>query len=315
MICENCGAEIDAHEKACPYCGHINPAGAEEAYMDRLEDLQEDLEDLRDHGRRSDREEMKRQGRRLFRIGLILALVIGLATAGLISLDRLWMRSARDEKALMEFQKKYFGELDALYAAGDDDATLEYMISLLDSGEKGVEAVYDWKHYEYIEALWTYRDGVKAAEDILDKEWTDDMAADAMLDAFRLRDQAEHAGELPPEDRKKVRDLGEKGMSFLEEVIGMSREEAKELYERLKNEKGEVGRRSVSVSEWMNDLNEKMGRGGKTMSQMSELSSASLDSQEITIPDEEAPEEEEVTVHVPKVTPEMEKEYLNKKNS
>ena len=220
MICENCGAEIDAHEKACPYCGHINPAGAEEAYMDRLEDLQEDLEDLRDHGRRSDREEMKRQGRRLFRIGLILALVIGLATAGLISLDRLWMRSARDEKALMEFQKKYFGELDALYAAGDDDATLDYMISLLDSGEKGVEAVYDWKHYEYIEALWTYRDGVKAAEDILDKEWTDDMAADAMLDAFRLRDQAEHAGELPAEDRKKVRDLGEKGMSFLEEVIG-----------------------------------------------------------------------------------------------
>ena len=94
MICENCGAEIDAHEKACPYCGHINPAGAEEAYMDRLEDLQEDLEDLRDHGRRSDREEMKRQGRRLFRTGLILALVIGLATAGLISLDRLWMRSS-----------------------------------------------------------------------------------------------------------------------------------------------------------------------------------------------------------------------------
>jgi hypothetical protein len=238
MICENCGAEIDAHEKACPYCGHINPAGAEEAYMDRLEDLQEDLEDLRDHGRRSDREEMKRQGRRLFRTGLILALVIGLVTAGFISLDRLWMRSARDEKALMEFQKKYFGELDALYAAGDDDATLEYMISLLDSGEKGVEAVYDWKHYEYIEALWTYRDGVKAAEDILDKEWTDDMAADAMLDAFRLRDQAEHAGELPPEDRKKVRDLGEKGMSFLEEVIGMSREEAMEIYEGCLDEYG-----------------------------------------------------------------------------
>ena len=95
----------------------------------------------------------------------------------------------------------------------------------------------------------------------------------------------------------------------------IGQEEAKELYERLKNEKGEVGRRSVSGSEWMNDLNEKMGRGGKTMSQMSELSSASLDSQEITIPDEEAPEEEEVTVHVPKVTPEMEKEYLNKKNS
>ena len=51
------------------------------------------------------------------------------------------------------------------------------------------------------------------------------------------------------------------------------------------------------------------------MSQMSELSSGETDTQEIVIPDEEAQEEEEVTVHVPKVTPEMEKEYLNKKNS
>ncbi len=238
MICENCGAEIDAHEKACPYCGHINPEGAEEAYMDRLEDLQENLDDLSDHGKRSDREEMGKQGRRLIRTGLVLVLIIGLVAAGFMAMDRFWMRSAGDERALIEFQKKYFGELDAMYAAGDDDAVLEYVISLLDSEEKGVEAVYDWKHYEYIQAYWTYRDGVKAAEDLLKEEWTDDIAGTAMQDAFRLVDQAEHAGELPPEDRDKVRELGEKGRTFLTEVIGMTGEEAQEMYQACLDEYG-----------------------------------------------------------------------------
>ena len=138
----------------------------------------------------------------------------------------------------------------------------------------------------------------------------------AILEFFRNRD---HTGPYVSLVNVKAIQSGPKKLSHkmitLCRFCDIGQEEAKELYERLKNEKGEVGRRSVSVSEWMNDLNEKMGRGGKTMSQMSELSSASLDSQEITIPDEEAPEEEEVTVHVPKVTPEMEKEYLNKKNS
>ncbi len=138
----------------------------------------------------------------------------------------------------------------------------------------------------------------------------------AILEFFRNRD---HTGPFVSLVNVKAIQSGPKKLSHkmitLCRFCDIGQEEAKELYERLKNEKGEVGRRSVSVSEWMNDLNEKMGRGGKTMSQMSELSSASLDSQEINIPDEEAPEEEEVTVHVPKVTPEREKEYLNKKNS
>lgn len=238
MICENCGAEIDAHEKACPYCGHINPEGAEEAYMDRLGDLQEELEDLRDHGRRSDREEFGIQGRRLFRIGLVMALILGILTAGFTAMDRIWVHSAGEEKALLEFQKKYFGELDRLYGAGDDDAVLDYMISLLESEERGSEAIYDWKHYEYMQAYWTYRDSVEPAADILKEKWTEDTALEAMLDAFRLVDQAEHAKELPAEDRDKARELGRRGMDFLTDVTGMPREEAEELYGECVDEYG-----------------------------------------------------------------------------
>lgn len=238
MICENCGAEIDAHEKSCPYCGHINPEGAEEAFMDRLEDLQEDLEDLNEQSRESDRKELGRQSVRLFRTGLILLLILAALIGSSMVTGRLWRRTADDEKTMIEFQRKYFGELDRLYEAGDDDAALDYMISLLDSREKGYEAVYDWKHYGYMQAFWNYRDGVQAAADLLKENWDQDTAQEAMLDAFLLMDQAEHADELPAEDREKVRELGQKGSGFLTEVIGMSRQEVKEMYESCLDEYG-----------------------------------------------------------------------------
>ena len=38
IICPNCGAQFNVHEPRCPYCDHLNPAGAEEKYMHDLEE-------------------------------------------------------------------------------------------------------------------------------------------------------------------------------------------------------------------------------------------------------------------------------------
>ena len=37
MYCTNCGAEIDENDASCPYCGYLNPYGAERKYMKELE--------------------------------------------------------------------------------------------------------------------------------------------------------------------------------------------------------------------------------------------------------------------------------------
>ena len=138
----------------------------------------------------------------------------------------------------------------------------------------------------------------------------------AILEFFRNKD---HTGPYVSLVNVKAVQSGPKKLSHrtitLCRFCDIGQEEADELYEQLKIERDNVGRRAVSVSDWVTDLNYRMGRGGKTMSQMSELSSGDMDTQEIVIPEEENAGEEEVTVHVPKVTPEMEKEYLNKKNS
>ena len=36
MYCTNCGAEIDENDASCPYCGYLNPYGAERKYMKDL---------------------------------------------------------------------------------------------------------------------------------------------------------------------------------------------------------------------------------------------------------------------------------------
>lgn len=46
MICKNCGAHFDDLLPKCPYCGEFHYAGAQKEYMDHLEDMKDDLEDL-----------------------------------------------------------------------------------------------------------------------------------------------------------------------------------------------------------------------------------------------------------------------------
>ncbi len=237
MICENCGAEFDAHEKACPYCGHLNPLGAEEAYMDQLEDLQEDLSDLRYHGKRSLRREIRSQGRGLLVTALAVALVLGVLAFGIYRMEHSFQRSSGDEKAMMEYQQKHFGELDRLYEAGDPDALLDYMIGLLEAEETGYEAIYDWKHYEYVQAYWTYRDGVLPAQTLLAGDWDEDRAEEAMLDAFRIMDQDRNPAQgTPAADRDKLRELAKMAMAFLTDTIGMSENEATDLYQKSLDE-------------------------------------------------------------------------------
>lgn len=93
-------------------------------------------------------------------------------------------------------------------------------------------------------------------------------------------------------------------------------EEADELYRKLQKSKEEMGVSSVSVNGWLADLAFKSGRGGKRkIERKLPDPHASEEREEIEEDLQTEAYSEEVTVHVPKVTPEMEQEYLNKKNS
>ena len=46
ICCGNCGGSYDDELPKCPYCGSIHISGAEKEYMEKLEDVREELEEL-----------------------------------------------------------------------------------------------------------------------------------------------------------------------------------------------------------------------------------------------------------------------------
>ena len=89
-------------------------------------------------------------------------------------------------------------------------------------------------------------------------------------------------------------------------------EEAKELYEKLLKEREAAGDKPSGL---FGNLTSTTGRSQVKLSAKPTTDQADAYYQET---EEDLPEDaytDEVTVHVPKVTPEMEKEYLSKKNS
>ena len=48
VICPNCGGTYSIEEPKCPFCGTLNPVGAEKEYMGKLRDIEEDTGRLAD---------------------------------------------------------------------------------------------------------------------------------------------------------------------------------------------------------------------------------------------------------------------------
>ena len=63
IICSSCGAEFDNDMAKCPYCGTMNYEGAEKEYLEKLEDVREDLDDLNEVPLEETKKEFKKQGR------------------------------------------------------------------------------------------------------------------------------------------------------------------------------------------------------------------------------------------------------------
>ena len=47
MFCSNCGADLKESDVTCPYCGMLQPAAAESEYMQKLEHLKQDVQNLK----------------------------------------------------------------------------------------------------------------------------------------------------------------------------------------------------------------------------------------------------------------------------
>ena len=153
IICPNCGADYSPELSHCPYCGTMNLPAAENAYMEKLETMRQDLEDLGGESGRRARQSMKALRRKLLAGVLILAVIL----AGIFAAHQ---RKARSEaEAGREeylWQRENFRKMDGYYSSGEYDALAAFYSDAAESGHR----VYNYEHRAFCEYLLD----LKAAE-------------------------------------------------------------------------------------------------------------------------------------------------------
>ena len=151
MMCPNCGASFSEDEPRCPYCGTLNPGGAEIEYLQELEDLKEDTDRLDDAIQGGLVASFRNNTKRV--IGIVTIIVVAIVAifvthAILDKNDE--QQELQSYQAREAFREQHFAELDRLYDSGDDAALSSYAWSLMD--DPGFDALFTWKHIGYLEA-------------------------------------------------------------------------------------------------------------------------------------------------------------------
>ena len=236
-VCPNCGAVFPELMPRCPYCETLNPKGAEKEYMDHLEQLRGDMSEMADDVEENYARQLKKSGFRMGRIFLAVVIAIGVLAAvmfGMTAYER--ARDIRETKAEMAFRKAHFAELDALYAAGDDDAVLEFINTLYE--EEGSGALWSWKHYDYYYLYRHYqtvlmaKEAFEAAPRPFEKN-VRELLTDAGYYCIQA-DQAPDAGlsdmSFTKEEKQKVIAWGEEERRFLRKTMDLSDEMIGSLY-------------------------------------------------------------------------------------
>lgn len=153
--CPNCGAMFDPHEPKCPYCEYINPAGAQEKYMQKLEQHRLKLDNVDEEAADFYHTEMKKKGRRLaLTIGITVAVII-LGIVFFALKDRFFRpsyeRSSEDEIREIAWQRENFPKLDELYEAGKYDELLDLYNGF--SRETPYHDLWNWPHFPFADCL------------------------------------------------------------------------------------------------------------------------------------------------------------------
>ena len=165
VICENCGASFLADEERCPHCGAMHYAGAEKKYMNRLEDIREDMAELKTKAQETQAKSVKS--------GLLIgacAVTVILLVATLSSFtgkprqDLFDMKYETEAAEKLEWQDTYFPLMDEAFDAGDYERVAEIYRSGI--AEDGASVYYSWYHNEFMRIYDLYLAAEKAEKEM-----------------------------------------------------------------------------------------------------------------------------------------------------
>lgn len=160
MECKSCAAHFDEMLPACPYCGTASIKGAQAQYMDKLEDIRSNVEDLGDVPADVAKRELWKP--------IIIVLVVILACVAflwiwfLVDTEPEEKTIERDSKGNYAWIQENSPVLNELYEKED----YEQLMELFGEAVAGGKPIQQWEHYEFCTYLEWYFD----VKEILDRE-------------------------------------------------------------------------------------------------------------------------------------------------
>jgi len=158
--CKNCGADIDVHAKFCTFCGTTNEIGQEEDYMNRLETIEDNLEEMGDYAQEHYEKEKKSTFKKL-RIPLIIVLIL----VGIFIALRIFVFGALTgygAKKAIKWQTENYPIMDEMYENGEFEELAAFVDDVLSKPNFKSTAIYNWEHFQFVMAYDHYR-ALKAA--------------------------------------------------------------------------------------------------------------------------------------------------------
>ena len=256
IICKACGAEFDASNPNCPYCGSTNLSGAETEYLKKLDGIKENLDDLNDYHLNETKKQFKAQGTKLIAmIVLPITLIIFVMLLIVIFQDiNNKIIAENNYIKLLEYQNETYPKLDEAYEKGDANTLVQIE---KDAREEDIK-IKSWDHYgwyslyEHVKTIERHKENLKD-EDA--SEWeksfshNETLRSQIALIKYAYSNDLKIKKELQlfEEDIKNAKDA-------LKSFWKMSDEEIDKLIQKLKDNELEY--------EWSRNYVEKFLNGG-----------------------------------------------------
>lgn len=147
-ICKNCGADIDDTMAKCPYCDSMIPKGAEIAYMEKLYDIREDMEELKEIPQEVVKEELAGQGKRIRKIVTITMIVAGIIAALIVWNEKRYDRNYTDD---LIWEQENFPIMSEMYENQEYEELEEFYIKAMMENRPVWNWEYDEEFSEWME--------------------------------------------------------------------------------------------------------------------------------------------------------------------
>lgn len=160
--CPNCGAVYEAGEAKCPYCGHIDPMGAEAKFLRDLEGTRKKLDSVDDEAKQAYSGEIKKGARSTVKVILIVAIVIAILVGVVHVLNNtmFYYGFKGDYQKELAWEHERFLEYDVMLDNGEYEKLME---AIAIDGEE--HDVWSWERYDEFMAIADELWGTGSGED------------------------------------------------------------------------------------------------------------------------------------------------------